>query len=409
MATVSRFTRQEKQLLALMAAINFTHIVDFVIMMPLGPQLQRSFKLDPHQFGMLVSSYSFAAAATGLLCSFIVDRFDRKSLLLFFFVGFAGGTIACALSRNYAWLLLSRSLTGMFGGVLGSVVLAVVSDAIAVERRGTAMGIVMGSFSVASVLGVPFSLILATQFDWHAPFMALGLLAAAIAGMVAWTMPPMRGHLRGEIDGPPVDERHDPLRTLKQIAINPNQLMALSFIFCLVFGQSSIIPFLSQSFVFNGGLKESQLPLIYLTGGMVSMIASPAFGRLSDRFGKKPIFYVGALASIVPMFLITHVGNIGVPLLLILSCSFFLVMSGRMVPSMALMSTTTTSRFRGGFMSISSCVQHLALSLASYVSGLIVAQDKSGHLLRFEWPGWIGIIFTLVAVALVRKVKSVET
>lgn len=400
------FTRSEKLLLFLMAAINFTHLVDFVMMMPMGPQLQRVFHISSAQFGLLVSSYSFAAGASGFLCSFFIDRFDRKSLLLFFYTGFALGTLACAVSSSYELLLISRSFTGAFGGILGSLILAITSDVISVERRGTAMGVIMGAFSVASVAGVPFSLYLANHFDWQAPFIALGVFAIVLSLLTFIKMPPMRDHL--EIEAMTSQPR-DLFIALKRIFADSNQLFALCFMFSLVFGQFCIIPFLSHSFIFNGGLKESELPLIYLSGGLVSMIASPAFGRLSDRYGRKNVFLGGALASIGPMLVITNIGPMASALIILLSCSFFLVMSGRMVPSMALISSAAPPRYRASFMSISSCVQQLALSLSSYYAGLVVYQGSDGRLLRFELMGWTGVVFTLSALILVGKIRSVES
>lgn len=397
------FTRSEKLLLALCAAINFTNIVDFMILMPLGPQLMRIFSIDPHQFGLLVSTYTFAAGISGLMSSFFIDRFDRKRALLFFYLGFALGTIACALSRSYWPLLLARGLTGAFGGVISSIVLSIVSDAINLERRGTAMGIVMGAFSLASVLGVPFSLFLANHYDWHAPFMFLGISALLISMMVLAFLPSMRDHLKG-----PHQEGSDIFFSIRHLSKTPSQLYALFFLFCLVFGQFGVIPFLSPSFVSNGKLPEAHLPFIYLAGGIVSLFASPTFGRLSDRFGKKQVFYFGATASILPIIYITHLQASSEVVILLASSSFFLVMSGRMVPAMALISSAATPRYRGSFMSMTAAVQHLSAALASYVAGLMVARSVSGELLNYERVGWTAVAFTILALFAIRKVNPVE-
>lgn len=385
------FSRKEMILLALMAAVNFNHIVDFVIMMPLGPLLMRMFQISPHQFGLLVSSYTFSAGASGLLASFFIDRFDRKSCLIFFYLGFGFGTLACALAPTYITLLLTRSITGVFGGVLGALVLSIVSDAISYERRGTAMGIVMGSFSLASVLGVPFGLYLANLFGWHAPFVFLGLFAIInLVGLWLW-VPSMKGHLNHS------SPRHTPIQSLRHILRTPKQVVALSFIFFLVLGQFSIIPFLSQSFIANSGMLESQLPLIYLFGGICSMFASPLVGRLSDRFGKKIIFQISVWLSLLPILGITNLGVHPLWVLLAISSSFFIVMSGRMVPAMAMISATATPEYRGSFMSITSAVQQFSAALASYIAGMIVVQGEAGHLLHFDKAGYFAVIFSLLA------------
>jgi len=385
------FTKKELILLALMAAVNFNHIVDFVIMMPLGPQLMRIFQITPHQFGLMVSAYTFSAGASGFLASFFIDRFDRKSCLLFFYLGFALGTLACSMAPSYLTLLCARSLTGAFGGVLASLVLSIVSDAIAYERRGSAMGIVMGAFSLASVVGVPFGLFLANGIGWHAPFVFLGIIAIInLLGVWAW-VPSMKEHMNKGII------RHTPIQSLKHILKTQKQVVALTFMFCLVLGQFSIIPFLSQSFVANAGLLENQLPLLYLFGGICSMFTSPLIGRLSDRYGKKLVFQTSILLSLIPIILITNLGTHPLWVLIMISSSFFIVMGGRMVPAMAMISATATPEYRGSFMSISSSVQQLSAALASYLAGVIVVKGDAGQLLHFNVAGYFAVVFSIFA------------
>lgn len=385
--------------MGLMAAIQFSHIVDFMILMPLGPQLMRMFNITPQAFGLLVSSYTFAAGISGFLASFFVDRFDRKSCLLFFYIGFAVSTLACAWAPSYEYLLIARCLAGMFGGVLGSLVLSIVSDAISYERRGSAMGIVMGSFSVASVMGVPFSLYLANKYSWHAPFIFLGLISFPVILLAMKYIPSMNAHVRK-------GGGHSPWDSIAHILRTPNQQLALVFMFCLVLGQFSVIPFLSPSFVANAGLREDQLPLIYLFGGLCSMVASPTVGRLADRFGKKKVFSASVLLSMIPLWVITHLHQQPVWLVLVVSSSFFIVMSGRMVPAMAMISSTATPEYRGSFMSISSAVQQLSAAIASWVAGVIIVGGEGGQLLNFEIVGYIAIGFSVCALLTAPKEGS---
>jgi len=393
-----RFSRNEKILLALMAGVNFNHIVDFMIMMPLGPMFIRLFGIEAGQFGLLVSSYSFTAGLSGLAASFFIDRFDRKSALLFFFAGFIVSTMACAMAPGFYFLLAARSLAGAFGGVLSSLVLSIVSDAIAYERRGTAMGVVMGSFSMASVLGVPFSLELANRFSWHAPFVFLGGLSSLVWLLIMFNMLPMRSHLMSK------ESRHSKWQTISHIAGNPPQLWALFFLFALVMSQFTVIPYLSQSYVANAGLPESKLSYIYLFGGMCSMAAAPLVGWIADKTSKHVVFSAAVLFTALPIYFITNLGN-GQPiwLLILISCTFFIGMSGRMVPAMAMVSSTATPAYRGSFMSVSSAVQNMSAAVASFTGGLIVTFE-AGKFVHFEKVGYLATAFSLIALYASRRI-----
>lgn len=396
------FTKSEKILLTVLAAIQFSSIVDFMIMMPLGPQLMRMFAINPHQFGLLVSSYTFSAGISGFFASFFIDKFDRKTSLLFFFVGFSLGTLACAVAPTYELLLLARGLTGIFGGVLSSLVLSIVSDAISYERRGSAMGIVMTSFSLASILGVPFSLFLANEFSWHAPFLFLGGISLLLCGVIWIFIPSLRVHL--SLD----QAKEPPHRVLTRILQNKNQRQALFFMASVMFGHFAIIPFLSPSLVANAGVKESELPLMYMTGGLCTIFSSPFIGRLSDRFGKHKVFMWGALVTLLPYWVITNMGV--TPLWMVLSiCAFFFVSSGgRMIPGTAMVSGTVKPQYRGSFMSIVSCVQQLASALSSYFAGFIVTTGPTGRMENYNIVGYVAVAFTFIAIYLSRNIHSVE-
>jgi multidrug resistance protein len=394
------FTRRESYLLLLLALVQFTHIVDFVIMMPLGPQLMRLFEISPAQFGFLVSSYTFSAGISCFLSSFFNDRFDRKSALLFFFMGFSMGTIGCALSRTYTFLLIARFVAGLFGGVITSIVLAIVSDVIPPEKRGRAMGIVMSGFSLASVVGVPIGLFLANTYDWHAPFMALGVIALGFSLLIALTLPKMAEHLKG-----PKTFDHF-YSSLAHILKTPEQLRALLFMFTLVSGHFSVISLLSPSLVANGGLSEQRLFFTYLLGGIVSFVASPTAGYLSDKFGTVKVFYGGALASLVPIYLITNLKESAEWWIFLISTSFFLVMSARVVPSMTLVASTATPRYRASFMGVSSSVQQLATAIAAAVASQIVIKSDGGKLIHFEYVGYLAIFLTLVSIYLIGRIAK---
>lgn len=294
MAQHHRFTRKEWVFLSLLAATQFNHIVDFVIMMPLGETIMRAFAISPQQFSLLVATYTLSAAASAILSSMLADQFDRKKFLMIFYTGFILGTFACALSNTFETLLIARGIAGFFGGVIGSIVMAMVSDYFPFERRGTAMGVLMGSFALASVIGVPLGLLLATRFEWHVPFFAVGILASLVMILIHFRIPSMGAHLNAS----PGESNH-PMATLRRIFSSRDQLVALGFMFVLNLGQFSIIPFIAPSLVSNAGLPEKDLFYMYLIGGSVSFVTSFIVGRLSDVYGKRPVFLVADRKSVV--------------------------------------------------------------------------------------------------------------
>ncbi|MBL7543239.1 MAG: MFS transporter [Bdellovibrionaceae bacterium] len=392
------FSRQEKFLLFVIAAIQFAHIVDFMIMMPLGPQLIRIFSISAQEFSFLVASYTLFAGISGFVSSFFMDRFERKRLLLFFFTGFALSTLVCAFSPNFYFLLIARSLAGTFGGVLNSITLSIVSDNFPYEKRGTAMGWTSTSFSLASILGVPFSIYLAMKFNWHAPFVFLGATCFALFIFIFKFVPPRTVLSRGK-NTPLLDP-------LIEVMGNRNLMMGLWFMVFIFLGQFAVIPFISPTLVANAGLAEDQLPLMYLCGGLTSIIGSPLIGRFSDRIGKHKIFIFGATLSMIPIYLLTHLGASPTPLILAISSVFFVSMTMRMVPAMALVSAAPAPERRGSYMSLVSSVQSLSSALASSLAGYIVVKNQTtGRLDNYQAVGYIAIFFTILAILISHKVQ----
>lgn len=396
------FSRQEKIILLILASLQFSHILDFVIMMPLGPQLMRTFGLSAQEFSFLISSYLFTGTISGVISALFIDKYDRKKSLMFFYLGFALGTLGCTIAPNYITLLIMRSIAGLFGGVLASIVLSIASDSIDVSKRGAAMGIIMSSFSVASTFGIPFGLYLANAINWHAPFSFLGLFSLIMTGAIYYFLPPMRDHLKGPHQSKGVFE------SWAHIAKDSNQLTTLAFMSALMLGQFTIIPFLSPSLVANAGLSEAHLPFVYLVGGLVSMVTSPTTGFFVDKIGKKKVGIIGLLLSVVPIYLITHLTSLPTVQILIFSSSFFFVMSLRMVPAMSISSTVVSPKYRGSFMSVLSSVQSFSNAIASYVAGLIVIRTPTGQLENYTTVGWLAIGFTLLAAFLLYRIKPAE-
>jgi DHA1 family inner membrane transport protein len=397
------FSKEEKIIIFTLAAIQFNHIVDFMIIMPLGPQLMRIFEIGPDRFSLLVSSYTFMAGVSGFLASFYADRFDRKKNLIFMFVGFAIATGLCGLANSYVTLITFRSLAGFFGGVMGSLILSILSDIIDYERRGTAMGTMTASFSVASIAGVPLSLFLAHKYGWHTPFFFLAGTSFFVLFFVYKYIPKLDSHLSYQ----PSKNYFEPLQLIYK---NKTQMNALLFMFILMLSHFAIIPFISPSLVANAGITEAQLPLIYLVGGICSIFSAPLIGKLSDRLGKAKIFTISLLLSTIPIYLITHQRVAATYLVLAVAGLFFVSAGARMIPANTLVSSAAEPKQRGSFMSVLSCVQSLSMALGAWLAGRIISQDSvTGQLENYPYVGYFAILTSLFSLYILQKIKHLDT
>lgn len=386
-------------LLVILACVNFTHIMDFMIMMPLGPQLMKLFDITPQQFGFAVSSYSLTAGVSGFISAFFVDKFDRKQILLLAYIGFVVGTFACAFAPTYSMLVGARILAGLFGGMIGAQVLSIVADTVPYERRASAMGILTMAFSMASVLGVPAGLWLASIYSWHAPFMVVGGIGLVVTLLIYFLVPPITGHLQKAV------QNHSPFHVLTDIWASPNQRKALTLSAVLMIGHFSIIPFLAPSLVGNAAFSQDNIFLIYLVGGSLTFFTSPLVGRIADKRGKFPIFVLFALLSLIPVWLITNLWPMPLWVVLIISSMFFIFINGRMIPIQAMVSGVVTAEQRGGFMSINSSLQQLSTGLAANLGGLIVVKTEAGRLEHYNWVGYISIILVLLSIWLASRLR----
>lgn len=394
--------KEEKLLLWTLAAINFIHIVDFMILMPLGPQLMRIFDISPREFGLLVSSYTFSAGISSFFGAFFLDRFDRKKILLWVYVGFAIATLGCALSPSYSILLLARILSGLFGGLTSALILAIIGDVIPDTRRGRAMGLVMAAFSVASVLGVPMGLFLVSLFDWHMPFYILTGLFILSLGMIIRYIPNINEHLKNDIVRP------NPMVVIRRVTGNQNQMRAITLSVMMMFGQFMIIPFLSPYTVANVGFSEMQLTYIYMAGGAFTIFTSPWVGKLSDKYGKLRIFTIFMILNVIPIAIITNLGVTPIPFVLMVSTMFFVTSNGRYVPAAAIITGTSKPENRGSFLSFNSAIQQLATGLASLIAGIIIGENAAGELTNYNIVGYIAIGFSLLCIPIARRVKIVS-
>ena len=369
-------------------------------MMPLGPQLMRLWGVSPSEFGLLVSAYTFSAGICGLAFSFVLDRFERRQALVLLYAGFLLGTMMCVLAESYAMLLAARLLAGAFGGLLGAQVLAIIGDAIPLQRRAAAMGKMMSAFSLASVAGVPFGLFLADRLGWHAPFLFIVVVGVLLAAAALRFIPIMTEHMQRKADQMSV------FASLRELA-DPDQLRAHVFIVLLMVGQFCVIPFIAPYMVKNVGLSESQLPLIYLVGGALTFISNPLVGRLADRFGRLRVFTVLAGLSLMPLWLMTNMGPVGLVVSLGAVGLFFVFVTGRIVPAMTMVSAVVLPQKRGNFMGINTAVQQLASGAGSYVAGLMVTTATTGQLVGYAHVGYMAIAASIAAMLMARWLRAV--
>ena len=396
--TASRPPISEKALLILLATVQFAHIMDFMVMMPLGPQLMRELDIGPEKFSGMVAAYTFAAGIVGLLAAPFMDRFDRRKLLLFCFAGFILGTLACALAHTAAALTQARIICGAFGGVSGALIMAIVSDVVPPERRAAGMGIVMTAFSAAAALGVPLGLYLAQKFTWETPFFVIVGI-----GIVTWLslwyyLPPIRDHLKVS-----TTLRGEAFWALLR---NANAGWALMFIFMLVLGHMIIIPLLSPYLVHNLGLPEEHLSLVYLIGGCLTIFTSPWVGRLADRLGRIQVLGIMIIVAAAVVLTITHASRLPTVAILSLSGLFFIFASGRFVPAQAIGSLAVPQSQRGAFMSLNACVRDLGAGVAASLAGFMVTTAPSGELVHYNRIGYVAVAASALSYWIGTRVRT---
>ena len=390
--------RSERAMLLILAGIQFCHVLDFMIMMPLGPFLISALGISTHEFALLVASYSFSAAAAGLLMAPVVDRFERKRFLLVVFLAFALATLLCAAAPNYSLLLVARGLAGIFGGMMGALVHTMLADAIPFERRAKATGYVATAFSVSSIAGVPFSLLLADALGWQAPFLLIAFMSTGLIWFGYRALPDFRAHLDAARE-----ERA--VRQMLRVIVEPNHLRAMLLSCLVILGGFTVIPYITLYAVTNVGIAADQIPLIYFLGGAATLVTGRLIGALADRFGKIVLFRLAAVAACVPILLVTSMGPINLGVWLIITTLFFVLVSGRMVPMMAIVGAAVKPQERGTFLSLNATVQSMAMGLASMVGGLFITQAPDGLISGYGWVGLVAACFNLMAALWVGRVK----
>ncbi len=395
-------TGKERIIVLLLAGLNFTHILDFMIMMPLGNYLIEDLGISAMQFSFLVAIYSIGAFFSGLTIAMFIDRFDRKKPLLTAYIGFLAGTIACGFADSYTLLVLARIVAGTFGGIIGAQVFAIVADTFTYERRGRAMGIVMGGFAAASILGVPLSLYLTNIFkhDWHIPFLMIGGVGLVFCPLIVRFIPSMRAHIRKK------EDRLSSISVLKRVAQEPVQRSALIFSGLLIMGHFIIIPFINPFLEFNKGFSKNDTPMIYLVGGLASLVAAIYLGRVADKIGKLTVFSFSVFFSLFMVVIITNLPDVMFPVVLLFFAVWFVVATGRIVTAQAMITEVVKPEQRGSFMSINGSIQQLGSGLAAIAAGAIVRTEKTGKIVHYDWLGYLSILILLVTLIFGRYLFS---
>jgi predicted MFS family arabinose efflux permease len=388
---------RESAILLTLAALQFVSLVDFMIVMPLGPQLIDDLDIDAGRFSWIGSTYTLAAGLVGFLAAPWLDRVPRRPAYLVATTGLLVGTVACGLATTFPQLLAARCVTGGFGGVHGGLALAIVADVFPPERRGRAIGTLMASFAVASVVGVPLGIALGTRFGWQVPFFSLAVLGVPLLGLAAWSLQAFPRH---------ADEpgRHPFVRLFELLTI-PAHVRGYSLIAMLMVGAFSVIPFISTALVANVGVTQDQLPIVFITGGVLTLLVTPLIGRLVDRVGALPVFFGIVPLSAAMMLAITHLPAVGLWAAAPVTAALMATNSSRMVTATSLVLASIEPRHRGGFVSIKSSVQHMACGLGTTCAGLIVEGGAGEPLRHFGLVGVYAAGLTVASLWLASRVR----
>ncbi len=399
------FTSRQKIVVAILAFLQFTIVLDFMLLSPLGAIVMPALSISTAQFGLVVSVYAFSAGVAGFLAAGYADRFDRKTMLLVFYAGFLAGTLLCGMVSTYHGLLVARMVAGLFGGVVSAVSMAIITDLFPLQMRGRVMGIVQTAFAASSVLGIPLALVLSNHGGWNKPFLLIAGVGALVGVLIKWGLPAVRGHLAHHPDRKPL---HHLLSTLA----NRHYLLGFAATGLLTVGGFMLMPFVSIFTVHNVGIPVEKLPVMYTVTGIASIVMGPLIGRASDSFGKLKVFLFGCIVTIVMVTIYTHLHVVPLAMLIAVMVVLHIGIFSRMISSTALTSALPQPTDRGAYMSISSSLQQMSGGIAAVIAGSIVAQAPDGTLLHFPVLGYVLICTTLLSLALMalidRRVREGE-
>ncbi|WP_437916959.1 MFS transporter [Sorangium sp. So ce302] len=386
--------RSERILLFLIAAVQFVNLLDFMVVMPLGPDFAVALGIPMSDIGLIGGSYTAAAAVSGVAGAFFLDRFDRRSALAVAMLGLVLGTAAGGLATGLPSLLAARVLAGAFGGPATSIAFSLVADAIPPERRGKAMGVVMGAYSLAAVLGVPAGLELARRGGFQAPFFAVAALGLTVAGLALLLLPSMRGHLAG------ARAPGTALRELRALVGRPLVLLSYSTTAVMTMASFLVIPNISAYVQHNLGYPRERLGLLYLVGGALTFVVMRTAGALIDRVGAFRTSLVGAAMLVAVLYGGFHSYVPGLPVLVV----FVAFMTGtaiRNISHSTLASKVPLPSERARFGSIQSAVDHLSSALAAFLAARMLHELPDQRLDGMGAVAALAIAFTLASSCLI--------
>jgi predicted MFS family arabinose efflux permease len=398
-ANAPRFSGYQTVVVVMLAFLQFAVILDFMLMAPLGALIMPSLSITPAQFGSVVSAYAFAAGASGLLTAGFADRFDRKKLLLFFYAGFIAGTAWCGLAQSFPSLLMARVVTGLFGGVIGSVVLAIATDLFAPQMRGRVMGFIQTAFAASQVLGIPIGIYLSNHWNWHVPFLALAALGVLGGVLIGLQMKPVAEHLK-------LPQEHGAFAHLLHTVTEPRYLLSFISVLFLATGGFMLMPFSSAFTVSNLGISLHDLPVIYLVTGIATIFIGPLVGKAADSFGKLRVFLFGTAVMIVMVLIYTNLSTSTLLVVTVINVVLFVGIFSRMIPFQALMTQVPVPTQRGSFNAINASISQLAGGLASLVAGHIVMQGADGKLHHYDVAGYVVVATSLLACVLLWRIQK---
>ena len=392
----------EYQIVFLVAFIGFLASTDSMLLMPLSNTIMKEYDVSAQVSTWVISTYSIFAGISGFLSASIMDRFDRKRLLIGTFIGFSLSTLLCGFAGNFGLFVLYRGITGIFGGIVGGVGVAIVSDLIPFKRRATAMSIISLSFAVSAIVGVPIGLKLAKDFNLMLPFRILaGISFVTLVPIFMW-LPNINKHLIEKV------EKSNPFKTIKETIKDINQVWALSLSILIVFSHFVVLQFIVPYMENNVGFDQKLIPWMYAIGGVFAIATAPFIGKISDKRGNFPSFVVLMLLSFIPVILSTHISVVSMPLALFICVTFFILAAGRMIPAYTIMSGATTPEKRGGFMGVRSACMEIGTALASIVSGFVVKIGADGIVHHFNYVGYISVFVGLICIFIAYKIRIVS-
>lgn len=396
-----KFTSYQIFLIAMLTILQFTVVLGFAVISPLGDMMMKDLSIDTAQFGLLISGYAFGACLSGIFAASYADKYDRKTFLLFFYVGFLIGLFLCGIARSYYLLLLARTITGVFGGVINSIALAIVADIFALNQRGRVMGYIQMAFSVSQIIGIPIGLVIANKWGWNSTFIVIGVVSIFIGLLILFKMQPITTHLAA------TQSNKKPLQHMLSILTKRRYFAGFALITLVSLGGSMIMPFSASFLINNVHIGQTELPIFYLASGIASIFIMIYVGNLSDKYPKRLVFLGGAIMTIIMILIFTNLGPQPIWLVIIINILLLSGINGRLIPAMALNSAVPALEDRGGYMSLCSAVQQFANGFGALLSGVIIVQaTKTSPLENFNIVGLVVCVAAIICIFLIRQVAK---